>query len=127
MTGGIYPNTNSDAEQVQPFPFANVSIGGTVTTDAGGIYNYTSGTATITLNGKYFHMSDNCGSISLSSGSPGNLNFGSSGGTDCTTPGMGGSGNTHASRSGFYHLTLQNRKAITYLSGNATAAGSMAL
>ena len=48
----------------------------------------------------------------------GNLALGTSGGTDCTTPGIGGAGNTHASRSGFYHLTRINRKAATFFPAN---------
>ena len=115
VTGGIYPTTNTDAEVVVPFPFANVTNGTAKVTDANGNYTYSSGTATSTLNGKYFRMSDTCGSISLSNSTDGNLNFGTSSGTDCTTPGVGGAGNTHASRTGFYHLTNINRKAAGFL------------
>ena len=35
------------------------------------------------------------------------------------TPGVGGAGNTHASRTGFYHLTNINRKAATYLTSTS--------
>ena len=119
VTGGIYPTTNTDPEVVVPMPFASVTNNGTKITDALGIYDYTGGTATVTLNGRYFRMSDNCGSISLSNNTTGNLAFGISGGTDCTTPGGGGAGNTHASRTGFYHLTNINRKAVTFLPGNS--------
>ena len=118
VKGGIYPTTNADAEVVMPFPFANVTNGTAKVTDANGTYTYGSGTATSTLNGKYFKMSDSCGSISLSNSTDGNLNFGSSSGTDCTTPGVGGAGNTHASRTGFYHLTNINRKAAGFLPSN---------
>ena len=119
VTGGIYPTTNTDPEVVVPMPFASVSNNGTKITDALGIYDYTGGTATVTLNGRYFRMADSCGAISLSNNTDGNLAFGTSGGTDCTTPGVGGAGNTHASRTGFYHLTNINRKAVTFLPGNA--------
>jgi hypothetical protein len=119
VQGGIYPTTNTDAEVLQPFAFATVSNGGTKQTDAGGVYSYSGGTATATLNGQFFQMSDACGSISLSNSTTGDLNFGTSGGTDCTTPGVGGAGNTHASRTGFYHLTKINRKAIAFLPGNS--------
>jgi Zn-dependent metalloprotease len=119
VQGGIYPTTNTDAEVLQPFSFATVTNGTTKQTDAGGVYSYTGGTATATLNGQFFQMADNCGSISLSNSTTGDLNFGTSGGTDCTTPGVGGAGNTHASRTGFYHLTKINRKAITFLPGTS--------
>ncbi|MCB1560705.1 MAG: cadherin domain-containing protein [Xanthomonadales bacterium] len=122
VTGGIYPTTNSDPIQVVPFSYVNVSNGGTKITDLLGIYDYSGGTATTTLNGQYFRMVDNCGSISLSDSTSGDLALGSSGGTDCTTPGVGGAGNTHSSRTGFYHLTNINRKAIKYLSGVAASA-----
>ena len=70
-------------------------------------------------------MSDGCGAISLSNSATGDLTFGTSGGTDCTTPGVGGAGNTHASRTGFYHLTDINRKAATFLPGNAWLNGTL--
>jgi hypothetical protein len=119
VKGGIYPTTNTDAEVVVPFPFANVTNGTAKVTDADGNYTYGSGTATSTLNGKYFKMTDTCGSISLSNSTDGNLNFGTSSGTDCTTPGVGGAGNTHASRTGFFHLTNINRKAVGFLPSNS--------
>ena len=125
VTGGIYPTTNSDTEVVRPMPFANVSNGGVKVTDVLGIYDYAGGTATITLNGKFFNMSDNCGAISLSNSTDGNLNFGTSAGTDCVTPGVGGAGNTHASRTGFYHLTNINRKAITFFPSNSWLQGTV--
>ncbi len=125
VTGGIYPTTNTDTEVVVGLPSANVTNGSVKVTDASGNYTYGSGTATSTLNGKYIKMSDKCGSISLSASSPGNLAFGSGGGTDCTTPGVGGSGNTHATRSGFYHLTNINRKAATFLPTNSWLSGTL--
>ncbi|MEO8276356.1 MAG: hypothetical protein ABI639_09055 [Thermoanaerobaculia bacterium] len=122
VSGGIYPTTNSDPEVVVNFPFATVTNGGTKNTNAAGVYDYSGGTASIPLNGQYFRMSDACGAISLSSTTDGNLAFGTSTGTDCTTPGFGGAGNTHASRSGIYHLTNINRKAIGFLAGNVSAS-----
>jgi hypothetical protein len=125
VKGGVYPTTNTDPESVVNFPFATVSNGGTKVTDAFGNYSYSGGTASSTLNGRYFRMSDNCGAISLSNSTDGTLNFGTSGGTDCTTPGLGGAGNTHASRTGFYHLTRINRKAAGFLPGNAWLDGTV--
>ncbi|HEX7180287.1 MAG TPA: hypothetical protein VF756_00485 [Thermoanaerobaculia bacterium] len=125
VTGGIYPQTNTDTEVVRGFPFANVSNGTTKVTDAGGNYTYGGGTATVTLNGRYIRMTDNCGAISKSDSSTGNIAFGTSGGTNCTTPGSGGAGNTHASRTGYYHLTNINRKAAGYLPGNTWLNGTL--
>lgn len=118
VSGGIYPTTNSDPEVIEPMPFAAVSNGGAKITDALGIYDYSGGSASTALDGKYFRMHDNCGAISLSNSVDGNLALGGSGGTDCSTPGIGGAGNTHASRTGFYHLTNINRKAALYHPSN---------
>ena len=61
-------------------------------------------------------MNDNCGSISLTSAS--DIDFGTSGGTDCVTPGLGGAGNTHASRTGFYELNRIAEMGRGQLPGN---------
>jgi hypothetical protein len=123
VSGGIYPETNSDAEVVRPFPFNSVTNSSAKTTDVNGNYDYSGGTATSALGGKYIKIADNCGAISLSNSSTGNLAFGTSGGTDCTTPGVGGVGNTHSARSGYYHLTNINRKASSFLPANAWLNG----
>jgi hypothetical protein len=118
VSGGIYPTTNTDTEVVVPFPYTTVSNGSAKITDALGIYDYAGGSATVSLNGQYFQIVDTCGSISLANSTDGNLNLGTSTGTDCTTPGFGGAGNTHASRTGFYHLTKINEKARAILTTN---------
>jgi hypothetical protein len=123
VSGGIYPVTNSDPEVVRGLPFNSVTNSTTKTTDVNGNYDYSGGTATSTLNGKYIKIADNCGAISLADSSTGNIAFGTSAGTDCTTPGSGGVGNTHAARSGYYHLTNINRKAAGFLSGNVWLNG----
>jgi hypothetical protein len=125
VTGGIYPVTNTDPETVVGFPFSNVTNGTTKTTSSTGTYTYSGGTATDTLSGKFIKISDTCGAISKSDSATGNLAFGTSGGTDCTTPGSGGAGNTHAARSGFYHLTNINRKAASFLPTNTWLAGTL--
>ena len=125
VSGGIYPTTNTDPEVVVNFPFATLTNGVSKTTNAAGVYDYSGGTASITLNGQYFQMSDACGAISLSNSTDGNLAFGTSAGTDCTTPGVGGAGNTHASRSGMYHLTRINRKGASFFPANAWLASKV--
>ncbi|RPH57519.1 hypothetical protein EHM82_01125, partial [bacterium] len=125
VSGGIYPKTHLDAEVVRPFPFASVSNGATKITDAAGTYDYSGGTANVSLSGRYIRIADNCGSIALADSSTGNLNFGTSAGTDCVTPALGGAGNTHAARTGFYHLTNINRKAAGFLPGNAWLNGTL--
>ncbi|HXO19615.1 MAG TPA: hypothetical protein VOA87_06780, partial [Thermoanaerobaculia bacterium] len=103
VSGGTYLNSpTTGSEVVRPSPFANLSIGGF--SNSGGIYNFTSGTVTSTLNGQFVKITDTCGAISQASDANGNIAFGTSSGTDCTTPGHGGAGNTHASREQFYQV-----------------------
>jgi hypothetical protein len=119
VTGGIYPETNTDAQVVVGFPSANVTNGAVKITNSSGVYDFTGGAATSTLNGRYINISDACGAISKAGDASGNISFGTSAGTDCITPGSGGAGNTHSARTGFYHLTNINRKAASFLPANA--------
>ena len=110
VKGGVQPVSNDGVvpdgvEQAGwPMPFDSVSTpGGTVDTDSGGnLPAPVDGNITSSLSGPYVNINDNCGAISLTS--TGDLDFGTSGGTDCVTPGSGGAGNTHASRTGFHEL-----------------------
>ncbi len=79
-----------------PAPFANLSSGGF--TNSAGVYTFPGGTVTSTMAGQYVRISDNCGAISLAGNASGDIAFGTSTGTNCTTPGVGGAGNTHAAR-----------------------------
>ncbi len=103
-SGGIFQNSpTTGSEIVRPAPFANLSSGGF--TNSAGLYTYTIGTVTSTLSGEYVKITDTCGAISQGSTSgTGNITFGTSTGTDCTTPGHGGAGNTHAAREQFYQV-----------------------
>ncbi|HEV7508002.1 MAG TPA: hypothetical protein VGS07_24170 [Thermoanaerobaculia bacterium] len=103
-TGGIFQNSpTTGSEIVRPMPFANLSSGGF--TNSAGLYSFTSGTVTSTLNGQYVRVVDTCGAISQgSTAGTGDITFGTSTGTDCTTPGHGGAGNTHATREQFYQV-----------------------
>ena len=74
--------------------------------DAAGVYSQTSGTVTSTMAGKYVKVTDSCGSISLSGTAPADLTFGTSSGTDCTTPGSGGAGTSN-------HLGSELLKSMT--------------
>ncbi|MEE8522300.1 MAG: PepSY domain-containing protein, partial [Thermoanaerobaculia bacterium] len=116
--GGVYPKTNDGVapdgvEQVGwPMPFMFV---GSATTDTGGNYSLT-GSQTATFNGPFVNMADNCGTDSLTQS--GGIDWGSSGGDDCVTPGFGGAGNTHSSRSGFYELNRIKEMARSHLPSN---------
>ncbi len=97
-----------------PMPFANVSSGGF--TNSAGVYSYPGGTVTSTLAGQYVRVLDNCGTISLAANGAGDILFGTSTGTDCTTPGVGGAGNTHSSRTQFYHVNRAKEAARGWIS-----------
>ena len=85
-------------------PFADTGLASPNNfTNSAGIFNYTSGTATTTLTGRYVDIVDTCGAISNSSAT-GAINLGGTNGQhDCTTGG-GSAGNTPASRSAFYEV-----------------------
>ncbi len=126
VTGGIYPNSYLDTEVIRPLPWITVTNSTTKYTDLGGNYSYAGGTASCALTGKYVKVVDSCGSSSLSTTtSPGDLAFSKSSGTDCTTPGVGGSGNTHAARSTYYHLTHWKVKAQAWLPSNTWLTGQL--
>lgn len=124
IQGGIYPISPTKTSEVKrPLPFAD--LGSSRYSNSGGGYSVTS-SVTSTLAGKYVKISDKCGSISLSSStSPYNLDFGTSSGTDCTTPGIGGAGNTHSARSCFYHVTNAKVKAQKWLPSNTWLTGQL--
>jgi len=124
VKGGVFPVTNDGVppdgveQPMWPMPFDEVTTGGgIVTTDSGGnMPTGVVGNATSMLDGLFIRMNDNCGPISLTTG--GDIDFGTSGGTDCVTPGFGGAGNTHASRSGFYELNRIKELARGQLPAN---------
>ncbi len=125
VDGGVFPETNLDPETTLPMPFARVSNNGQKETNSGGAYSYSGGNASCSLNGNYVNIHDNCGSINLSSGAPGDLHFGGSSGTDCTTPGVGGSGNTHSARSCFYHINRMKQLIRKYQPSNSWLSGNL--
>ncbi len=124
VQGGVYPVSNDlvppdGIEQPGwPFPFADVATsGGNFFTDTGGnLPVCATGNITSTLNGRYVRMNDTCGAVSHTSGA--DLDFGVSGGTDCTTPGIGGAGNTHATRTGFFELNKIAEQGRGHLPNN---------
>ena len=130
VTGGAYPLTSTeicpDADHCGvmqtdvPMPFANTGFAAPNNfANSAGVYDYTSGTATTTLSGRYIRMVDSCGAISASSATGAIPLGGVNGHHDCTTPGIGGAGNTAASRSGFYELNKLAEQARGWLPGNA--------
>lgn len=122
-----------------PMPFMYI---GSDVTDTGGNY-MANGDVTASLHGPYAIVDDRCGISSLTSS--GGLDWGSSGGTDCkllsecslyaffraihschdaspqitgVTPGIGGAGNTHSSRTAFYEVNKIVEIAKSHLPSN---------
>ena len=129
IQGGVY---KTDANPVQSevtmtFPFADHGAG--VYSDISGGYPGTSGTSTMSGrpgsagNVGAVDIVDTCGAISLASDGTGMIDFGTSGGTDCVTPGTGGAGNTHSARTQYYNVAWIKIKAYTYLSPNSWLQG----
>ncbi len=108
VRGGVRPNRADDAEVVLNFPFARVDVDGTLL-DAGlnGRYPYTGGTATSTLQGKYFRVHcDNCTNPTQPTAGDdgsGDIDFGT-GGDSASAPIDGNGTSTPADRSAFFHL-----------------------
>ncbi len=107
-------------------PFANTGFAAPNNfTNSAGVYDYTAGTATTTLSGRYIRMVDSCGAISASSATGAIALGGVNGQHDCTTPGSGGAGNTAASRSGFFELNKLVEQARGWLPANAWLQAQM--
>jgi len=128
MVGGIYPLTSTEIcptdetcgtmESGYPMPFADTGQAPPDDfTNSAGLYNYTEGTATTTLDGIFVRVNDNCGAISEST-TEGPLDLGGVNGEhDCTSSGTS-AGDTAASRSCFYELNKLIEMAKGWLPGN---------
>lgn len=129
IRGGVY-KTDKNPTQTEvnvPFPYADYGVASF--SDAAGNFPGTSGTSTMTGrtgsagNVGGVDMVDTCGAISLSADPSGVIDFGGSGGADCTTPGVGGPGNTHAARTQYWNVSQIKTKGYTYLPGNTWLQG----
>ena len=125
VKGGVLPETNDGSvpegtEQAGwPMPFVYVDdAAGTFLTDAGGnLAQCFDGSITTQLDGPFMFMSDACGAISESS--TGDIDLGTSAGTDCSVPAGSSAGNTRSSRSGFYEMNRIKEMARSHLPNNS--------
>jgi len=116
--GGAYPGDDHVGEADRPFPFADTGLPAPDDyADAAG--RFPGDVATATLIGKYTWIDDECGAISAST-TDGEIDFSLGPGLDCEVPpgNTAGAGNTHSSRTQYYHLTMVNMKARTYMPTN---------
>lgn len=129
VRGGIFPISDdgicpSGCEQPEyPMPFADVSIDG-APSEATGDYGLfecdaAGSSATTTLSGTYIRVNDNCGAISETMGCEGALDLQQGPGTDCDVPAGSSAGNTHSSRSSFFHLNRAMQKGRAWLPDNS--------
>jgi hypothetical protein len=120
VTGGVFPvSPTATPETELPMPFADIVSGtGSGATDSAGFYPGL-GPVTTKLDGPYVTIADSCGPIAKSSDWAGNVDFGTSGGTDCVTPGSGLHGDTHAARTQFYQVNRIKQVGRAWLPGNA--------
>jgi hypothetical protein len=121
VTGGVYLIAPSGGSTNMPMPFADVAA--STFSNSAGVFS--SGTDS-NLAGQFVRSSDACGSIQENVNGSGDIAFGTSTGTNCTTPGHGGAGNTHSSRTQFYHLNRAKEAARgwitrTWLTSQLTA------
>ena len=116
-TGGVYLIQPSGGSVNMPMPFADVAT--STFANSAGIFS--SGTDS-NLSAQFVRISDNCGSIQENVNGSGDIAFGTSGGDDCTTPGHGGAGNTHSSRTQFYHLNRIKEVGRGWLSSSWLSA-----
>jgi fibronectin type 3 domain-containing protein len=129
IQGGVYKADGRPTPVSSAFPYADYS--GSAWADAAGDFTGTTGTST--LSGRTgsattvgsADITDNCGTISLVANASGLIDFGTSSGTDCTTPGIGGNGNTHSSRTQYWNIAAIKTKAYTYLTGNNWLEGKL--
>ena len=127
LKGGVFPFSNDgtppDGVEVAnyPMPFATMTVnGGAAQSNASGNFACTGGNAVVSiLQGPYVRVSDACGSFSQSVACDNDLNFGTSTGTDCTVPVGASAGDTHSTRSSFYHLNRIKEHARGWLPANA--------
>ncbi len=127
ITGGVYPLTSTEIcptpetcgtmQSGWPMPFADTALASPNNfTNSAGIFDYTSGTVTTTLSGRFVDVVDSCGTISNSAA--GSIDLGGTNGQhDCTSAG-GSAGNTPASRSAFYEVNKLAEQARGWLPAN---------
>lgn len=119
-TAQVHGGVRSDAgvgEADLPFPYADVAPGAT---NSAGLYDFTGAAVSSILDGTFVKIKDiNCGAISQSADANGDIDFLSHSGSDCTTPGSGGPGNTAAARTQFYWINRIKEVGRGWLLGNA--------
>ncbi|HEX6864378.1 MAG TPA: endopeptidase, partial [Thermoanaerobaculia bacterium] len=127
ITGGVYPLTNTEVcpdaqtcgtmQSGWPMPFVDTGLAAPNDfTNSAGLFNWTSGTTTTTLSGKYVDIFDQCGPLSQSAPAGSILLGGINGHHDCSA--IGSAGNTASSRSAYYEINKVAEQARGWLPAN---------
>ncbi len=131
VEGGVFPRSNDGAcldgceQPAWPMPYCDLSVDGSPrTTNDAGLFDCSpaGSAATTSLSGPYVRISDNCGAVSESATCDDDLDLGASGGTDCAVPAGHSAGDTHSSRTNFYHLNRIKEKGRYWLPSNTWLA-----
>ena len=86
-------------------PFANTGLASPNNfTDSAGVFDYSSGTVTTTLAGKYVRVSDTCGAVSSSSTTGNVQTWAAPTASTTAPPAAAGRATRPASRSAFYEV-----------------------
>ena len=123
--GAVYPLSNDQfppggVEQMSyPMPFTDIASGTIQTASSLGLFSCDGASATTTLAGPYVKVVDTCGPIVQPVSCDNDLDLSGGAGTDCVVPAGASPGDTHAARTGFYHLNRIAEHARSWLPGNA--------
>ncbi|QSQ15646.1 hypothetical protein [Myxococcus landrumensis] len=109
------------SQAAYPMPWANVSSGGF--TDGYGVYNWTSGTVTTSLQGQYIRINDTCTNPATPSVASGEINTGTGIMSPCQP--TGATTRSSAARSAFYELNRIHELARSWLPNNAWLNSAM--
>jgi hypothetical protein len=117
VRGGVFPLDPGLGPEVEK-PLPDVTLTGASASCANASGSFSGLTGSASLNGCFIKISDACGATLQAADATGLIDFGTSAGTDCTTPGHGGAGNTHASRTQSYHLSRLREVGRSWLPTN---------
>ncbi len=136
IKGGVYPFTTNHLgpcpgpkcgimQPNYPMPWTNTGLATPNNfTNSAGVFNYTSGTVTTTLAGKYVAITDKCGAVSNSSAT-GDIDLGGADPQQNCSSGGGSPGNTASSRTVFYELNKIMEIARGWLPNNTWLQGQV--
>ena len=135
VTGGAWPVSwrvgNVKQNQiVYGWPFAKLTPSALFTSSAG-LYTYPGSAQTASHAGNQYVTiaSDTCGASSIATDVSGNVAWGTipiaSTPGNCTTPGVGGAGNTASSRQQYYQVNRMMEKGRAYLTSNTWLQGQI--